>query len=211
MTSRRPPGDAPLAADLLGEFVRMAGDDPSGLVRLTLASTLQRLPVASGPTLALALLRHPEDAGDHNLPLLIWYGLIPVADADPSGLARLAADCALPDTRRLIARRLAEDLDKRPGAGRRAPRSGRLDGRPALRADILAGLAEGVRGWRKAPRPAAWDAVRAGFASSTDRPPVDRVRDLGVLFGDGRALDEIRRLALDGKADLEARRRPCSP
>ncbi len=93
----------------------MAREDKSGLVRLTLASTLQRLPVAQRPALAAPLLARKEDASDHNLPLLIWYGLIPVADADPSGLARLASGCALPETRRFIARRLAEDLDKNPG------------------------------------------------------------------------------------------------
>ena len=34
----------------------------------------------------------------------------------------------------------------------------------------------------------------------------DRVRELSVVFGDGRALDEVRRLALDEKAGLDARR-----
>ena len=29
---------------------------------------------------------HAEDAADHNLPALIWTGLIPVADADPAAL-----------------------------------------------------------------------------------------------------------------------------
>ncbi len=75
----------------------MAQEDPSGLVRLTLASTLQRLPVAQRPTLAAPLLAHKEDASDHNLPLLIWYGLIPVADADPSTLGRLALGLRLAD------------------------------------------------------------------------------------------------------------------
>jgi putative heme-binding domain-containing protein len=34
----------------------------------------------------------------------------------------------------------------------------------------------------------------------------ERVRDLSVLFGDGRALDEVKRIARDGKADLPSRR-----
>jgi putative heme-binding domain-containing protein len=36
--------------------------------------------------------------------------------------------------------------------------------------------------------------------------PSPALRDLNVLFGDGRALDEVKRLALDDKADLETRR-----
>jgi putative heme-binding domain-containing protein len=34
----------------------------------------------------------------------------------------------------------------------------------------------------------------------------ERVRDLSVVFGDGRALDEVKRVALDEKADLNSRR-----
>ena len=80
---------------LLAEFTRLAGEDPSGLVRLALASTLQRLPVTQRPLLAAPLLSHKEDAKDHNLPLLIWYGLIPVADTDPTTLATLAGQAEL--------------------------------------------------------------------------------------------------------------------
>jgi len=94
-------------AATLEEFVRAAKTDTSGLVRLALASTLQRLPVSQRADLAAPLLARKEDASDHNLPLLIWYGLIPVADADPAALARLAAKSELPLTRKFIARRLA--------------------------------------------------------------------------------------------------------
>ena len=91
--SRRSGIELALPSELLSEFARMAREDNSGLVRLTLASTLQRLPVSQRPALAAPLLAHPEDANDHNLPLMLWYGLIPVAEADPSALARLASNC----------------------------------------------------------------------------------------------------------------------
>src|SRR4029079_1320773 len=65
---------------ILKDFARLAESDSSGLVRLALASTLQRLPISQRPGLAAPLLAHAEDANDHNLPLLIWYGLIPVGD-----------------------------------------------------------------------------------------------------------------------------------
>ena len=206
VTSRRPKVETQAPADLLDEFARMAREDKSGLVRLVLASTLQRLPVAQRPTLAAPLLARKEDATDHNLPLLIWYGLIPVADADPSSLARLAADCALPTTRRFIARRLAEDLDKNPGPindilAKVGPSTDR-----AFQADILQGVSEGLQGWRKAPKPSAWDDLAGRLSNSDDASIKARIRDLSVLFGDGRALDELRRLVFDDKAELETRR-----
>ena len=87
--SNRPEGSSS-AQHLSAEFENLARSDRSGLVRLTLASTLQRLPVANRASLAAPLLAHKEDANDHNLPLMIWYGLIPVADVDPNALANLA-------------------------------------------------------------------------------------------------------------------------
>ena len=87
--SRRIGPDVDPPADLLSKLAAMARDDRSGLVRLVLASTLQRLPVGRRVPLARALLSRGEDAPDHNLPSLIWTGLIPVAESR-SGRARLA-------------------------------------------------------------------------------------------------------------------------
>ncbi|WP_435011130.1 PVC-type heme-binding CxxCH protein [Tundrisphaera lichenicola] len=204
--SRRPGPDAGPGPELLGEFARMAREDDSGLVRLILSSTLQRLPVADRPALAEPLLARSEDASDHNQPLMIWYGLIPVADADPSTLARLGSNCTLPTTRRLIARRLAEDLERNPGPiDDLLSRSASGDD-PALRLDVLRGLAEGLLGWRKARKPASWTAFADRVGTSREPSDLEQLRDLNVLFGDGRALDGLKRLALDDKADLESRR-----
>ena len=93
---------------LLEEFVQVAKIDPSNLVHLAFASTLQRLPVSQRVELAAPLVARSANAQDHNLPLLIWYGLIPVGKEDPTSLANLAANCQLPLTRKFIARRLAK-------------------------------------------------------------------------------------------------------
>ena len=205
--SHRPVGsDASLNEEnLVRTFAAMAKDDPSALVRLTLASTLQRLPVAQRPALAAPLLAHREDADDHDIPLMLWYALIPVADADPSALAELGANCALPTTRRLIARRLAEDLEKSPKPlGILLSHLASADDGKA-RADVAAGIAEGLRGWRKATAPPSWADFSAKLASDggTGR---DRARELDIVFGDGRALDEVRALAFDDKAEIGVRK-----
>jgi putative membrane-bound dehydrogenase-like protein len=205
-TSMRPVGrtDSP-AAKTTREFSRLAKTDPSGLVRLALASTLQRLPVSQRAELATPLLAHAEDATDHNLPLLLWYGLIPVGETFPATLAKLAAECELPLTRKLIARRLGEDIEKNP-----VPLNDLLTvtatKSPAYQADILTGLTEALRGWRKAQKPASWDAFQKTSTAASDPELRNQVRDLSVLFGDGRALDEVKRTALDSKADLTFRR-----
>ena len=113
---QRPPdrSEAQPAPELLAEFARMAREDQSGLVRLALASLLQRLPAAARPAVAGPLLARAEDAEDHNQPLMLWYGLIVLADRDLAALPDLAGSCALPLTRKSkIARRVAgKDVEK---------------------------------------------------------------------------------------------------
>ena len=198
---QRPAGreEATVSDKLMSEFSRMAREDASGLVRLALASTLQRLPIARWAVLAAPLMARAEDANDHNLPLMIWYGVIPV---DTTELATLAATCELPVTRRFIARRLAEDIEKNPG-----PLNDLLETAmpEPFQADILAGISEALNGWRKAQKPQAWDMLAGKLAGTEDAKIRDRVRDLSALFGDGLALDAVKRVVLDNKADLAAR------
>ena len=199
MSQRPVAQEGALQATFLTELVRLAKSEPSAHVRLALASTLQRLPVSLRADLAAPLIAHSEDANDHNLPRLIWYGLIPVGDVDPAALAGLASNCELPLTRKLIARRLAEDIEKNPA------RLNKLlevaASKPtAFQTDIVNGMSEGLIGWRKARKPAAWDALAQKLDNST------AVRDLSVLLGDGRALDAVKKLALDKDAELDARK-----
>jgi len=193
------------AAGLLGPLLlRMAATDPSGLVRLTLASTLQRLPVWQRAPLAQALVSRKEDRDDHDLPLLVWCGLIPVADVDPAALVPVAEGCQWPLTRNYIARRLAEEIEREP-----KPISDLLafaaKQPEEYRRDIVLGLSDGLRGWRKAKAPASWPTILPLLELSKDEKLVAAARDLNVLFGDGRALDEVKRIALDKTAPIPAR------
>src|SRR5262249_7714940 len=54
--------------------------ETSSLGRLKLASALQRTPAQWRPGTAAGLLSRVQEADDHNLPKLIWYGLAPLVD-----------------------------------------------------------------------------------------------------------------------------------
>jgi len=191
------PPRSPARLRIDAELALLAVHEPSAPVRLALASALQHLPVDARSSVAAGLLSHKEDANDHNLPLLIWYGLIPLGDKAPSALAKLTANCNIPLTLKYIARRLGEDVEKNP-----APLSEMLNTAPAsAAADILAGLSEALSGWRKAPKPAAWDA----FVTKAGKDNDAAIRELSVVFGDGRALDEVKKVALDNNAELKSR------
>ena len=187
------------------ELSRLAREDGSGLVRLALATALQRLPISQRGELAMPLVAHREDAADHNLPALIWYGLIPVAETQPDALPKIASVCELPLTRRLIARRLAEDIEKQPAHVNNLLLLAAAKGE-AFQSDILSGLGDGLAGWRKATKPSTWDFFAKLIEKSANTALRDRVRDLSVVFGDGRALDEVKRVALAKDADMNARK-----
>ena len=70
------------------------GDSP--LVRLHLASCLQRLPPDERWPIAEALLSQAEDADDANLPLMIWYGIEPLVDDGPRPLCRAGRGGQIP-------------------------------------------------------------------------------------------------------------------
>jgi len=200
---------SPAAAESFSRFVqselpRLASSETSALVRVTLASLLQKLPLARRPALAQALLTHDEDADDQNLPLMLWYGLEPTA-ALPE-FVELTAAARIPRAQRLCARRLAEDIDIAPQrVDALLSAIAELDSL-ASRQAVLDGLADGFAGRRKVARPKSWTEAEARLARGANEPLKSRIRDLSALFGDGRALDEIKQVALNKDADLARRR-----
>jgi hypothetical protein len=95
------------ASAALDRFASMAQTDPSPMVRLALASTLQRLPLEERWKIAAGLVAHETDATDQNLPLMVWYGIEPLIPADRSRALQLMAECKIPLVRQFISRRLA--------------------------------------------------------------------------------------------------------
>jgi len=88
-------------------LVKRAREDESGLVRLGLASALQRLPLNDRWELAEALASHAGDAKDPNLPLMVWYGIEPAVPTDTERAIHLLTASKIPLVRQFIARRLA--------------------------------------------------------------------------------------------------------
>lgn len=192
-------------AESLAVFERMARADPSGLVRLTLASTLQRLPVPEREALAIALVSHREDAGDRQMPAMIWFGVHPLANHHAKALVRIATASEWPEVYRWTARRLIEitAMDREIAAAREALLSESLVPRitQTCRLAVLRGLSEGLKGVRKADAPPGWEL----FAKSFSDEHRALVNELRTVFGDGRALNDIKRLALDANASVQTR------
>src|SRR5262249_39724757 len=136
-------------ARALEAFGRMAKEDPSPRVRLALASALQRVPPGKGAAIAEGLVSHAEDAADASLPLLTWYGIEPLAAADPGRAAGLVARARIPLLRRFVARRSVQT----PGGGAAMVRLLGKEEDPALRRDVLQGMGEAFRGRKRVEAP----------------------------------------------------------
>ena len=192
LASKAGQGQAALPDPVRRRFLDWAGEEGTPPLRLKLASLAIKHPEFAVPLLE-RLLGHAEDAGDAFLPLMYWYALM---DAPPERMAPLFGGCQLPLVRKFIARRCTEEIEKNPAPLNRLLASG------AHPADLLAGMSEALDGWARAPRPAEWTAFAAGLS---DAPLRAAARSLDVVFGDGRALDDIKKIVLDRKADLPRR------
>ncbi len=84
------------SSGVLRRFAKLARQDDSALVRLYLASALQRVPAGKRWDVLEGLMARVEDAGDHNLPLMVWYAAEPMAELDMERALALALDSRLP-------------------------------------------------------------------------------------------------------------------
>lgn len=90
------------------EFIKMAKEDNSKVVRLYLASALQRMNEASAWKISSELASHSEDNEDHNIPKMIWFGLEPLVKANPKAGLDLLKNCKIDLIANYIARRLVD-------------------------------------------------------------------------------------------------------
>jgi putative membrane-bound dehydrogenase-like protein len=92
---------------LLVELSRLAREDESPVVRLYIASALQRLPISQRGEILEGLLAHAEDATDHNLPLMYWFAAEPLVSRDLAAATGLLAKAKIPQIREYITRKMA--------------------------------------------------------------------------------------------------------
>ena len=195
-----------LDAATIERFMELALTERSGLVRLYLAAAMQRLPLEKRWPLAEALALRLEDAEDPQLPLMIWYGLEPAVAADPRQALALCGKPIMPLARQHIARRITSEIDGNADLVNALVVVAVEQAEPSGQLDLLRGMSDALHGRRSVTAPGAWIAAAESFSKSPSREVRDEARQLGVVFGDARAIAELRAIATDESADPEARR-----
>ena len=179
-------------------FVRMAREDASPVVRLYLASALQRMGGETRWGLAEGLAAHGEDRDDHNLPKLLWFGVEPLVKENPGRALDLAARSQLPMLAQFIARR-AVDADAL------TPLVAAIGKTPKAQASMLEGLRDALEGRTDVKAPANWLAVQTKLKATG--PQVAKLgAEIAQLFGDTEAAEKSLAVLKDKKAPVEARR-----
>jgi hypothetical protein len=82
--------DENLSAAALKKFAALAKNDKSAVVRLYLASAMQRTAPENRWETMAALVQRAEDQDDHNLPLMLWYAFEPAVPTDLNRAAEVA-------------------------------------------------------------------------------------------------------------------------
>ncbi len=196
--------DRAIGAAALQKFATLAATDPSPVVRLYLASALQRMPLADRWPIAERLVARAEDVADHNIPKLIWSGIEPLVPADPTRALALATRSAMPQLTRWLTRRAV-------AAGQLETIAATL-GTPAaatVRLPLLEGLRDGLAalGRREARAPANWaDATAPLAAAVADAKLRELLTQVNQLFGDARAFAAQLAALQDRSATVERRR-----
>src|SRR4029079_15908925 len=94
--------DVKVGDQFVMRLINMALSDPSPVVRLYVASAMQHLSVKDRWAIAKALIAHGEDSEDHNLPLMYWYGIEPLVEADPQRAIEMIQECKIESITRFI-------------------------------------------------------------------------------------------------------------
>jgi len=184
-------------------LAELAKTETSPQVRRELASALAYLPLDRRAAIAEPLLARAEDAKDHNIPLLLWYGIEPLVGADAARGLALAAVSRHPQTTDFIYRRLASDAGARAQVLALASR----EQDAARRAMLVGRVVEGVRQAGSFTAPEGWTGLVAGLRQGASPDLLANLNELDALAGDEASRAFYRGHLADARAPLPARQR----
>lgn len=190
---------------LLPELAQLAASDPSPVVRLYIASALQRVAPDDRWSVLEALLSHEEDNSDHNLPCMYWYATEPLVPRDPARALELTRGAKVSLVWRFALRRVA-DLGTQASLDLLVSLLGRVQ-QPAEQREILEAIQHALVGKQQVKPPEGWARVAEKLLSSGDSVVRDLAITLSVRFGDRAALSTLRQLVLNADEPKSTRSR----
>jgi putative membrane-bound dehydrogenase-like protein len=195
--------DKSFSRETLAKLASLAEKDPSPVVRLFLASALQRMPLADRWPIAENLLAHAEDAKDHNLPKMIWYGVEPLAAADAPKALDLASRSKIPLVASFIVRRAVAAKQFEAVVEAVIKNSD-----PVLRITLMEAMRDGLKslGRNRVDSPKNWEAAIVVLSNAHDETLGNLMAQVSQVFGDVKAT-ALQMAILQNRAAAVERRR----
>jgi putative membrane-bound dehydrogenase-like protein len=186
-------------ADALAAFGQMAQKDPSPVVRLYLASALQRIPEEAKWKIAGELIQHAEDSADHNLPKMIWFGTEPLVAKNPERALEMASQSKIPLVTQFIARRAVD-------ANALEVLTATIGKAPATQISLMEGMRDGLEGRYDLTAPANWKPVYNRLQQS-DARVAGLALELASRFGDSEVAKQSLATLQNKSAPTDKRRK----
>ncbi|OYP37106.1 PVC-type heme-binding CxxCH protein [Rhodopirellula sp. MGV] len=176
-------------------------NDSSAVVRRYLASVLERLPNEPRWPIVEQLAKSAIDSHDHNLPLMVWYGLEPLVGDDPQRALAIAKGSPLPNLERFVIRRTTTTPEGRDALVERLISDSNQRDQLVILEELNA-AAESRAGLKM---PAQWPNAFKQLAGVK----APRVRELATSFaisvGDKSVFPQFRTVLADRSAPVEKR------
>jgi putative membrane-bound dehydrogenase-like protein len=196
--------DKPLTDDKTVEIMRQrVSEEKSDLVKLYLASSLNRIGGAGWWDLATAMATQGHLESDRDYGLALWYAIKENVATHPEQAVRLVQSKPIAPLTEFISRRLTSQIDSVPVG---------VDSLVAIlnqnetRGAILKGMTTAVRGRRKLEPPAGWTKAVSDMAKDNSPETKQAIATLGAVFGQGLAIEQLKAMVDDGKLDTISRR-----
>ncbi len=186
------------SAAAIASFERMADKDPSPIVRLYLAASLQRMNLNERWGIAEGLMAQAEDMDDANIPKMLWFAIEPLVANNPSKALALASKSDLPILATFTARRLvdADEIDLlvawvgKPGKAQQS---------------FLQGLRIGLEGRSDVRSPAHWPSVYESLKSQAKLAAL--ALEVAQQFGEAEAAKTYLATLSNTQAPIEDRQK----
>ena len=188
------------AHEAVEQFTRMAREDHSPVVRLYLASALQRIDQNASWKMAEELIKHGVDSSDHNIPKMLWVGMEPLVKENPDRALQLAAKSEIPLITRYIARRII-DADATATLVSWIPKTPKRQ-----QLHLLEGMRDGLEARYDLAAPSNWNAVYAVLKKSNEKI-AHLAMDIAQQFGDTEAAGKFMATLKNKNAPLDQRRK----
>ncbi len=176
-----------------------AKSDPAPVIQRTIVSNLRFVSPTERSKVLQGLLSHPESATDHNLPLLYWYALEPIAATDPTAAFKLALNGKIPQLVNFTARRIATTSGKAENdLLTQIIREMAQHNDPQL-PTLLDGITEGFKGRRNLGVTEKWPAAVAAIEATKDAKLQAAAANIAIVLGDPVQLAKVRTTLTDAK------------